>query len=397
MADNKKKEAKIFIEHWTGKGNEKQDTQKYWIELLSALGVSDPTRHAYFERPVRVKGKQKYIDVLIPSAKVLVEQKSLDVDLDKAELQSDGESLTPYEQGKRYADNLRLSDKPNWIVTCNFKELRVYDMDVDQPELNPTIVYLKDLEKDYAVLDFLVKEKKTQKKKEEQISIKAGEYVNRLYSAFRTLYGDDDDPMMFRYLNILCVRIVFLLYCEDSGILNKDQFPEFIKNASASQLRGELMQLFDTLNTKKESRSKFLDPSLAAFDYMNGGLFEELIDIPPCTDEIKQELISAAEDFDWSLINPTIFGAVFESTLNPETRRSGGMHYTSLENIHKVIDPLFLDDLKAELDEILKDPITKNKKARLEKYQDKLASLKFLESKTPYLIQFNDCPLMGVA
>jgi len=203
--------------------------------------------------------------------------------------------------------------------------------------------------------------------------------------------------MMFRYLNILCVRIVFLLYCEDSGILNKDQFPEFIKNASASQLRGELMQLFDTLNTKKESRSKFLDPSLAAFDYMNGGLFEELIDIPPCTDEIKQELISAAEDFDWSLINPTIFGAVFESTLNPETRRSGGMHYTSLENIHKVIDPLFLDDLKAELDEILKDPITKNKKARLEKYQDKLASLKFLESKTPYLIQFNDCPLMGVA
>ena len=369
---------KKFTEKWTGKGNEKQHTSRFWIDLLTALGVKDPTAHALFERPVRVKGKQKYIDVLMPSVKVLVEQKSLRIDLDRSERQSDGEYLTPYEQGKRYSDNLKISMKPRWIVTCNFVEFRIYDMDEEQPEKAPLTLRLDELEQNVAVLAFLVRDTKKKARKEEQISIDAGNIVNRLYNAFLALYGGED-PEMLKHLNILIVRLVFLMYCEDAGILEKDQFSAFVDNCSAGQLRRELLVLFETLNTPNEERSRFMEPSLSAFDYMNGGLFRDAIEIPPCSEEVRQEIIRAGRDFNWSAIDPTIFGAVFESTLNPETRRSGGMHYTSLENIHKVIDPLFLDELTDELDDILNETVTRTKRIRLENYQKNLASLVYLD------------------
>ena len=141
------------------------------------------------------------------------------------------------------------------------------------------------------------------------------------------------------------------------------------------------MELFRILDTKEEDRDPYLDEDLLAFPYVNGGLFaDEHIEIPRFTDEIVNLLLTnASEDFDWSGISPTIFGAVFESTLNPETRRSGGMHYTSLENIHKVIDPLFLDDLKAELDDIKALKVEKIRKERLQAFRKKLSTLVFLD------------------
>ena len=212
-----------------------------------------------------------------------------------------------------------------------------------------------------------------------EVSIQAGEIVGRIYEALLKQY-DDNSPEALRWLNILCVRIVFCLYAEDAGIFSRDQFHDFLVIYEAKDLRRALRDLFEVLNTPKEKRSKYLQEELAAFPYTNGGLFEEEIEIPQFTEELKETLLqNASLDFDWSEISPTIFGAVFESTLNPETRRSGGMHYTSIENIHKVIDPLFLNDLRSELDEILEEKVEKQRIRKLDSYQDKLASLTFLD------------------
>ena len=207
----------------------------------------------------------------------------------------------------------------------------------------------------------------------------AGKIVGRIYEALLKQY-DDSSPEALRWLNILCVRIVFCLYAEDAEIFKHDQFHDFLVTYEAKDLRRALRDLFEVLNTPLEKRSKYLQEELAAFPYTNGGLFEEEIEIPQFTEELKETLLkNASLDFDWSEISPTIFGAVFESTLNPETRRSGGMHYTSIENIHKVIDPLFLNDLRSELDTILEEKVERQRVKKLDVYQDKLASLTFLD------------------
>ena len=308
---------------------------------------------------------------------MLIEQKSIDKDLRKGIKQSDGSLLNPFQQAKRYAAELPYSERPRWIVTCNFAEFLVYDM--EQPNGEPQQILLENLGKEYYRLQFLVDAKSEHLSKEMEVSIEAGKIVGRIYEALLTQY-DDNSPEALRWLNILCVRIVFCLYAEDAGIFTHDQFHNFLVTYEAKDLRRALRDLFEVLNTPKEKRSKYLQEELAAFPYTNGGLFEEEIEIPQFTEELKQTLLqNASLDFDWSDISPTIFGAVFESTLNPETRRSGGMHYTSIENIHKVIDPLFLNDLRRELDEILEEKVEKQRIHKLDSYQDKLASLTFLD------------------
>ena len=216
-------------------------------------------------------------------------------------------------------------------------------------------------------------------KKEMEVSIQAGEIVGRIYDALLAQYGDNSTEAL-RWLNILCVRIVFCLYAEDAGIFTHDQFHDFLAAYEAKDIRRALCELFEVLKTPIEQRSKYLQDELKAFPYTNGGLFEEEIEIPQFTEELKQTLLHHASlDFDWSEISPTIFGAVFESTLNPETRRSGGMHYTSIENIHKVIDPLFLNGLRRELDDILEEKVERQRAKRLDAYQERLASLTFLD------------------
>lgn len=308
----------------------------------------------------------------------MIEQKSLGKDLRKPIRQSDGQLLTPFQQAQRYILGLPRSQHPKWIVTCNFAEFDVYDM--EQPNTPPQRIYLKDLEKDYYRLQFLVNEGSEHLKKEMEVSMKAGEIVGKLYDAFIKQY-DADDPLSLRYLNILCVRLVFCLYAEDAGIFGKrDLFHDYMAHYPTQDMRMALMRLFEELNTPLDKRSKYDRSELAAFPYTNGGLFAEHIDIPQFTDEIREVLLKhASEDFDWSEISPTIFGGVFESTLNPETRRKGGMHYTSIENIHKVIDPLFLNALKAEFAEIIEEKVLKVRLKKLHKFQNKLASLIFFD------------------
>ena len=369
--------ATAFAARWKDRGYEKGDSQLFWTELLTEVfGIENPSTFIRYEEQVKID-KTNFIDGHIPSTRVLIEQKSINKDLRKGITQSDGSILNPFQQAKRYSAELPYSERPRWIVTCNFREFLVYDM--EQPNGEPEQILLENLGKEYRRLLFLVDAKNEHLSKEMQVSMQAGEIVGKIYEALLKQY-DDNSPEALRWLNILCVRIVFCLYAEDAEIFSHDQFHDYLVRYDAEDLRSALIRLFEVLNTPLEQRSKYLKDDLKAFPYTNGGLFEEQIEIPQFTEELKQTLLQHASfDFDWSEISPTIFGAVFESTLNPETRRSGGMHYTSIANIHKVIDPLFLNDLRRELDEILEEKVEKQRIKKLDAYQDRLASLTFLD------------------
>ncbi len=367
-----------FADRWKGRGYERGESQSFWIDLLTnVFGVETLTDgFIRFEEHQKVDASN-FIDCRIPSTRVLIEQKSLGKDLRAPSKQSDGSLLNPFQQARRYVVSLPVSEHPRWIVTCNFSEFLVYDM--EQPNGEPEQILLANLGKEYYRLLFLVDAKHEHLSKEMQVSMQAGEIVGRIYEALLKQY-DDNSPEALRWLNILCVRIVFCLYAEDAGVFSHDQFHDFLATYEAKDIRRALNDLFEVLNTPIDKRSKYLQEELKAFPYTNGGLFEEKIEIPQFTEELKQTLLQHASlDFDWSEISPTIFGAVFESTLNPETRRSGGMHYTSIQNIHKVIDPLFLNDLRSELDGILEEKVERQRQKKLDAYQDRLASLKFLD------------------
>ncbi len=366
-----------FALRWKGRGYEKGDSQIFWADLLqNVFGVENIADFIRYEEQVKVDATN-FIDGHISSTRVLIEQKSIGKDLRAPVTQSDGQRLTPFQQAKRYSAELPYSQRPRWIVACNFREFLVYDM--EQPNGEPESILLENLGKEYYRLRFLVDVKSEHLRKEMEVSMQAGEIVGKIHEALLRQYNDDS-PQALRWLNILCVRLVFCLYAEDAGIFAHDQFHDYFARYEAEDLRRALRDLFEVLNTPKPERSKYLKDDLAAFPYTNGGLFEEEIEIPQFTEELRQILLQDASfGFDWSEISPTIFGGVFESTLNPETRRSGGMHYTSIENIHKVIDPLFLDDLRKELDNILEEKVERQRQRQLMAYQDKLASLTFLD------------------
>ena len=367
-----------FARRWKGRGYEKGESQVFWTELVTEVfGVENPSLFLQFEQQAKLD-HTSFIDVMIPSTRVMIEQKSLGKDLRKPIPQSDGTKLTPFQQAQRYAMTLKVSQHPRWIVTCNFAEFDIYDM--ENPNSEPHHVELCNLGREYYRLRFLVETGNEHLQKEFEVSMKAGDIVGKLYDAFIAEYGDND-PETLRCLNVLCVRLVFCLYAEDAGVFGRrDIFHDYMAHYATEDMRDALMQLFKVLNTPVEKRSRFLKPELAAFPYTNGGLFAEEIDVPPFTPEIRSLLLNHASlDFDWSMISPTIFGGVFESTLNPETRRKGGMHYTSIENIHKVIDPLFLDDLRRELDAILEEKVDRTIVKRLNAFRDKLASLTFFD------------------
>ena len=401
-AVEQKDAAIAFVEKWSNKGDEKQDTHNFWHELLlTVYGVSNPSAVIEYEKRVQL-GHTSYIDGYISSTKVLIEQKGSKIDLNKKEKQSDGEELTPYEQAFRYAGALPLSEKPRYIVTCNFRTFQIYDQNHDDPlNQDPLVINLEDLPKAFPSLDFLVDLKAKAKEAELDISVKAGSLIGKLYDSIVKQYDKNtsSDPLFLHNLNKLCVRLVFCLYAEDAFLFpKKNQFGDFLKTFSVENINTGLEKLFRILNTKESERSKLTDPKFLAFPYVNGGLFaDHEYEIPAFSQESADILIKECSDeFDWSGISPTIFGAMFESTLNPETRRSGGMHYTSIENIHKVIDPLFLDDLKAEY-QAIEDKIYKERqiadargsrtrvsvlnedRIKLEDLQKKIASLKFLD------------------
>lgn len=379
--------AKAFAKRWQGHGYEKGESQKFYIDLLSnVFGVKDFAGFIYFENQIKERFADKtitnFIDAYIPSTKVMIEQKSSGKDLHEPIRQSDGTFLTPFQQARKYIAGLPLSEHPRWVVTGNFETFLVYDM--EQPNGEPEEIRLENLEKDYYRLSFLTDTGSVHLKKELEISKKAGDIISEIYDAILKQYKDADSPSpaTLKSLNMLCVRIVFCLYAEDAGIFGyKSIFGDYVKSFEAKDLRRALLDLFQVLDQKPDERDPYLEENLAQFPYVNGGLFTEKDKtIPPLTEEIKELLVHhASSEFDWSEISPTIFGAIFESTLNPETRRSGGMHYTSIENIHKVIDPLFMDSLNAEFIQIKQIKQTKTRIEKAKLFHKKLGMLQFLD------------------
>lgn len=375
-----KKAALAFSRRWRGRGDEKQETQAFWTDLFqSVFGVENAIRHLRFEKRVKLEDSTRYIDVYIPDTKVIVEQKGKHIDLSKAEHQSGGASMTPYNQARRYDNNLPASEKARWIICCNFERFEIHDM--NSPLADPEVILLENLEKDFQKLSFVADVNVDYIRKEEQISVKAGQLVGRLYDLILPQYDDPSNPDTLKSLNQLCVRLVFCLYAEDTGLFGeKDKFYTYLSTFRTGQFRKGLIELFKVFDTPYEERDRYMDPELASFPYIKGGIFTEDIEIPQFTDEIIDHLLNKASlEVDWSEISPTVFGAVFESTLNPETRRGGGMHYTSVENIHKVIGPLFLDDLQKELDDICAIAVKSRRDRALMEYQDRLSKLTFLD------------------
>ena len=383
----KNKDAVEFVKRWIDKGDEKQHSQLFWTDLLSNVLHSTVNNETVkFEYRVQL-GHQSYIDVYLPDSRVIIEQKGSDIDLFKAAKQSDGTELTPFEQAKRYNIELPFSQKARWIVTCNFRTFLIYDMDKDLKGKDPVRIELEELPERINELQFLATFKNDKIIVEQELSIKAGALIGKLYDGLIKQYKDPKDDNTLKSLNKLCVRMVFCLYAEDAGLFDRHDchiFGNYIKNTETKNIRRALIDLFEVLNQKEDERDPYLDEELAKFPYVNGNLFKVVDphteEIPNFTDELKELLVTeCSESFDWANISPTIFGAVFESTLNPETRRSGGMHYTSIQNIHKVIDPLFLDELKAEFEEIKQYKTDKKITQECDAFQNKLATLKFLD------------------
>lgn len=377
-----KANAKKFIERWQNEpGNEEEQSRSFWIQLLEeVLDIQNATHVLQFER--KVKGRK--IDVFYEDMGILIEQKGRGISLDEATVRSKKAGAeTPYQQACWYANNLPFSIRPRWIITCNFDEIRIYDQDQEDTDHYETVL-LKNLSEESYRLSFFTDKKHSRIEQEKQLSVQAGEIVGKLYNRLSAQYKNIETDKHEQYsLNVLIVRLVFLLYAEDAGLLQrKDAFLDYMKQFDSSQMRAALISLFEVLNTPEDKRDPYLPEDLLEFPYINGDLYSNKanITIPQFTEQIRLDLLlEASQKFNWKKISPTIFGAVFESTLNPETRHSGGMHYTSVENIHKVIDPLFLNDLTKELEKIEGEKVEKNRKIMLQAFQKKLASLNIFD------------------
>ena len=385
--------AREFVKTWSSdkKGREDADRQTFWNDLLQRVyGIDNYYDYITYEKDVQVKADGKVttrrIDGYIPSTKTMVEMKGKNIkDLSKPITQSGGDELTPFEQAKRYANFLPNSEQPRWILVSNFNEIDIHDM--ERPLDEPKVIKLEDLPKKVKSLEFMVDANQQQVIDEKQLSVDAGNLVAKIYNELTNAYAagrgiDVNEPRIQRSLNMLIVRLVFLLYADDSNLFGKeDIFQAFIERREPRDIRRDLSELFKVLDQPEEQRDPYLDDEFNQFAYVNGGMFsDENVIIPQFTDELKRLIVEdAGRGFDWSGISPTIFGAVFESTLNPETRRSGGMHYTSIENIHKVIDPLFLNDLHDEFDKIQNMGNRKQRVTRAKEFRDELGKLKFFD------------------
>ncbi len=376
--------AESFSKKWRGRGNENQDTQLFWIDLLqNVLGLEDAVSRVEFERPVSTAASshEGYIDVLIPSAKTLIEQKSLGIDLAKEETRQ-GRKVTPAQQGLAYAQGMPLSQQPRYIVACNFSEFWVYDRERDSLCREPVFkLSLTDLPRNLAAIQFLKGSGEAPATISQAVSVAAGKIMARLHDQAAAAFDDPDTPENHHALSVLMTRLMFLMFCEDAGLMEPNAFRDYVAHFQAPDLRRGLKDLFVWLDTKDEDRDRYAEDWLKRLPYMNGGLFRERTEIPPLSETFRYTLIvEGCQEFDWTGVSPTVFGSIFEGALSHDHRRANGQHFTSPENIHKVIDPLFLDGLKAEFDEARARPVAGGARTRaLNELHEKVGSLTFLD------------------
>lgn len=380
----KKSDAESFASRWANKGNENQDTQRFWIDFYqNVLGVEDAVSRLEFEKPVSTDASthEGYIDVFIPSAKTLVEQKSLGIDLAKEETRQ-GRKVTPAKQGNAYAQGMPLSQQPRYIVACNFAEFWVFDRERDSLCREPLFkLPLAELPKNLAAIQFLKGGAEAPATISRAVSVEAGKIMSKLHDLVAEAFDDPDTPENHHALSVLMTRLMFLMFCEDSGLVAPNAFRDYVSHFQADDLRRGLKDLFVWLDTKDEDRDKYAESWLKKLPYMNGGLFREKTEIPPLSENFRHTLIvEGCQEFDWSGVSPTVFGSIFEGALSHDHRRANGQHFTSPENIHKVIDPLFLDGLKAEFDEACAKPVAGGARTRaLKELHEKIGGISILD------------------
>ena len=367
-------------------GYEKGKMQQFWNSILKCFNPEiDLAQTVVYEKQVKDPHGQstKFIDAYITTTNVLIEQKSSHVALDRPEPQSDGVALTPFQQAERYDNWLPLEEKARYIVCSNFRTIEIHDR--NKPLEPPTVIpFTPDgVSRNYYRLKFLLDKESTVTALETAVSKQAALLIGELYNDIIALYNEDEiTPTLLHDLNVFCVRMVFCFYAEDSLVFSKkDMFGNFLQDFhhKRSAFRSMLKCLFAVLNTPYEQRD-IEEKELNKFPYINGGLFDKQTQLPRFTESIAYSITQKISlGFDWSPINPAIFGAMFESTLSSDDRREGGMHYTTTDNIDKALAPLFLDGLRQKLDAAVKIADPMQKRDTLLSLQDILASIRILD------------------
>jgi hypothetical protein len=342
-----------FSKEWADTSNEEADAKPFLVEFFNVFGISSKRVATFEHRVKKLDDKDGYIDLLWKGT-ILIEMKSRGKNLDKA-----------YQQAKDYTHGLKQHELPKYILISDFENFRLYDLEEDK-----TVEFkLNDLVNNVQHFGYILGYQKKVYKEQDPANIKAAELMGKLHDRLEEI-GYTGHP-----LEVYLVRILFLLFAEDTTIFNKQQFQEYLDQRTAedgSDLASKLQELFQVLNTAKENRFKNLDEQLADFPYVNGKLFEEILPTASFDTKMRQALLDCCY-IDWSKISPAIFGSMFQSVMNPKERRNLGAHYTSETNILKLIKPLFLDDLWKEFESI------KDNKNKLPEFHKKLSTLKFLD------------------
>lgn len=390
---DRRKDAEAFVRRWSGRGYEKGEASSFWIDLFqTVLGLDDAIERLQFEVPIKTLASDSsgFIDVHIPSASTIVEMKSSGVDLAKKEMRQ-GRMVTPAEQARDYANGFPYSLRPRYLIACNFEEMWVYDTARNPLADKPLYrIPLEDLPRQVDVLRFLSGEAKPPEVLAREVSVEAGRIMGRLHEHAERAYGDTSKPSVQHAVSVLLTRLMFLMFAEDAGLLlsaKKDgvrdnlAFRDYVRSWSPENLSTGLKVLFDWLDTKPEDRDPYASEKLRAFPYVNGGLFREKIPIPTLDEDFRHTLIvDGCQEFDWSGVSPTVFGSIFEGALSPDHRRRNGQHFTTPEAIHRVIDPLFLDDLKEKfVDACNRDTAGGARTKALLALQDEIASVSVLD------------------
>ena len=381
-----KADAEKFAREWANKGDENQDTQRFWIGFYQdVLGCEDAISRLRFETPVATDASahKGFIDVLVPSAKVIIEQKSLGIDLSKTEKRQ-GRMVTPAQQALAYAQGMALDLQPRYVVACNFAELWVYDRHRPGELCKGEPMFklsLADLPKNLPAVQFLKGSGEAPATLSQAVSVEAGKIMGRLHDLVAASFNDPDAPENHHALSVLMTRLMFLMFCEDAGLVEPNAFRDYVRHFQASDLRRALKDLFVWLDTPDAERDPYAEDWLKRLPYMNGGLFRERTEVPPLDETFRTTLlVEGCQEFDWSGVSPTVFGSIFEGALSHDHRRANGQHFTSPENIHKVIDPLFMDGLEADFEEARAKPVAGGaRKKALEELHERVGNISVLD------------------
>ncbi len=342
-----------FSKEWADTSNEEADAKPFLVEFFNVFGISSKRVSTFEHRVKKLDDTDGYIDLLWKGT-ILIEMKSRGKNLDKA-----------YQQAIDYTYGLKQHELPKYILISDFENFRLYDLEEDK-----TVEFkLNDLVNNVQHFGYILGYQKKVYKEQDPANIKAAELMGKLHDRLEEI-GYTGHP-----LEVYLVRVLFLLFAEDTTIFNKQQFQDFLEQRTAedgSDLASKLQELFQVLNTPKENRFKNLDEQLADFPYVNGKLFEEILPVASFDTKMRQALLDCCS-IDWSKISPAIFGSMFQSVMNPQERRNLGAHYTSETNILKLIKPLFLDELWKEFESI------RDNNNKLPEFHNKLSKLKFLD------------------